>query len=108
MSKTTVRLNLKPLQQLRRELEPRAQALIDKVSFDVQSDAQDRAPVRTGFLKSTIHVEVGRLLNKVAVGAEYAIYQEFGTRFMAAHPFLVPALERHRKAFYAAWKQLVK
>ena len=32
----------------------------------------------------------------VADGVEYGIYQELGTRHMAAHPFMRPAVERIR------------
>lgn len=106
--KAAVHLDMRRLQQLQAELEPRAQQLLDKVTFDVEADAKQFAPVDTGALKNSIASVLGRLQNIVMVGVEYAIYQEFGTRRMSAHPFLIPALEKHRKPFLAAWKQLVK
>lgn len=50
--------------------------------------ARALAPVRTGYLRSTI----GARDNIVTVSAPYAPYVELGTRFMAARPFLRPAL----------------
>lgn len=108
MSSTKVTLDTRKLKALRGDLEPRAQQLINKVTFDVEASAKDRAPVDTGFLKNSGSSVIGRLKNIVQFTAEYATFQEFGTRFMAANPFLIPALEQHRKAFNAAWKKLIK
>ena len=40
----------------------------------------------------------------VADGVNYGIHQEFGTVKMAAHPFMVPALEQVRPSWVAAFK----
>lgn len=106
--RAVVTLDTRRLHALQATLEPRAQQILNKVTFDVEADAKERAPVDTGALKNSIHSTLGRLSNIVGTGIEYAIYQEFGTYRMAAHPFLIPALERHRAAFLAAWKQLFK
>lgn len=58
--------------------------------------AYSSAPVRTGLLRDSITVEMpgGDFLAVVGIsGADcsYAIYQEFGTYKMAAHPFIGPA-----------------
>ena len=60
--------------------------------------AKDRAPVDTGALKNSINFEkVGEGVYWVSDGVEYGIYQELGTRFMAAQPFMVPAFEQTSK-----------
>jgi hypothetical protein len=41
-------------------------------------------------------------------GVEYGVHQEFGTSKMAAHPFLIPALEAWRERFLDAFKELFK
>lgn len=107
-NKVDVRLDTHKLKALKAELEPNAQAILDKVTFDVEADAKDNAPVRTGFLKNSGSSVIGRLANIVQFTAEYAFFVEFGTRFMRARPFLIPAVEKNRKAFLSAWKQLVK
>ena len=99
---------------------PRATArAVKKVAFDIQQDAQDLAPVDTGFLKNSIYTVTSEgstygqagsapgdsyLLPEteapgddqtayVGVGANYGIYQEMGTRFMAAQPYFYQAVD---------------
>jgi HK97 gp10 family phage protein len=94
--------------------------VVRKVAFDVQSDAQSLAPRDTGFLANSIYVktskdssysQVGQPTSKdasllpemetppddqtayVAVGANYGIYLEYGTRFQPPQPYLTPAVE---------------
>lgn len=70
-----------------------------KVADSIRDDAKARAPVDTGFLKSTIEsvsIESGKSA-EVFVGAEYAAYPEFGTYKMAARPYLTPAFEAKAK-----------
>lgn len=70
-----------------------------RVADKVAADARSRAPVDTGYMKSTIEsvsVESGKSA-EVRVGAEYAGYVEYGTYKMAAQPFLTPAFEAHAK-----------
>lgn len=63
-------------------------------AFFVEGKAKIKAPVDTGFLSNSIQVdEVTEHQATVVAGAEYAIYQEMGTRFMPAHPFMRPAIE---------------
>jgi HK97 gp10 family phage protein len=53
------------------------------------------APVRTGFLRGSIFREVieSELSLTFGATAPYASYVEFGTRRMAAEPYLRPALD---------------
>ena len=93
---------------------------VKKAAFDIQAIAALNAPVDTGFLKSSIYVvthgestygqgaldpprgaelldEIDRPSSStvayVAVGANYGIYQEFGTAYQPAQPYLGPAAE---------------
>jgi len=69
----------------------------DALSFEVeamQTRAQGLAPRRTGYLASTIFAErVGEWAFKLGARAPYALFVEFGTRFMQARRFLSRALE---------------
>lgn len=56
------------------------------------SEAQQANPLATMAPEES----AGPLEAIVAVGAEYAIYHEMGTRFMSAAPFMRPALEASR------------
>lgn len=69
----------------------------------VAQRASGLAPIDTGRLKRSITnsmpKQMGRLSYRVDVGTnvEYAPFQEFGTRFMNAQPYLIPALNKSRK-----------
>ncbi len=59
----------------------------------VSAEAQRSAPVRTGYLKSTIYATVNEWVAEIGAGASYAYFVEFGTRFMRAQPYLYPAIQ---------------
>lgn len=125
------------LPELRGLLRQRADLAIRKAALDIQMQAQATVPVRYGYLKNSIHIvthdssghaqaqaearaanpqermlpEVarpGELQAVVAVGAEYGVYVEMGTRHQAARPYLGPAAERIFPALKAAMAQLLR
>ena len=70
-------------------------AVLDLVSEEIVEHAKRIVPVDTGYLRSTIGREKeGSSRYVVEATADYASYVEFGTRKMAAQPYLRPALER--------------
>lgn len=68
---------------------------------------------RTGALRAAIMHDppAGDAIRVTYGPVEYAIYVEYGTRFMAARPFLRPAVDEHkpeiRKAFAATLRRLL-
>jgi len=71
-------------------------AVVDQVkasTLDVQARAQAVVPVRTGLLRRSIHsvFENGGLRGICGPSVSYAPYIEFGTRHMAARPYMRPA-----------------
>lgn len=76
----------------------------DHIAEEVLQDARRFSPKRTGRMLATIH----RRGNKVVVrggwyrrggarsGTFYWFFNEYGTRYMAAQPFMRPALYRRR------------
>lgn len=75
----------------------------------VVRDAKDFAPVRRiggGYLRNQIGVEHApdELTSYVNSKAQYAIHQEFGTRYQKGKPHLRPALEKNRKQIIQAHK----
>ena len=52
------------------------------------------APVGGGRLKGSIDYRIEGDTGYVGSPVEYAIYQEFGTRYMAPQPFLRPAIAK--------------
>ena len=77
---------------------------VERIGEGIAQEARRLAPVDTGFLKSTIDWAIvgegirGMELH-VFVGATYGIFQEFGTRKMAPHPFLRPAINQAGSRF---------
>lgn len=83
-----------------------AELATEKAAFDIEGHAKTMAPVDTGFLMSSIVASGAGLGWRVDAGAHYAIYQEFGTRHMAARPFFIPAIETVRPTYIAAMAKI--
>ena len=93
-------------------LHPKARAAVKKVAADIERDAKLFAPVDTGFLRSSIGIDMAgnAYYSEAVIGptAEYAPYLEFGTSRMAPHAFMGPALDRHEWEFVAAFDRLAE
>ena len=74
-----------------------------QTALAAQADARDNAPVDTGNLKQSISTEHERsteaATSTVYTNVEYALYQEMGTVKMAAHPYMMPALNANKSTF---------
>lgn len=68
---------------------------LDVVGANMRDLAQSIVPVRTGFLRSTIYysVTIDGMTIELGATAEYAVYVEYGTRFMSPRPYLRPAVD---------------
>lgn len=67
-------------------------------ALPIQNEAKILAPYETGTLRRSIHTEIvmhgaDRIVAEIGTDVDYAPHQEFGTRKMAAHPFLRPAFD---------------
>lgn len=72
----------------------RIAAAIEDGANEIVAIAQGLVPVRTGALKASIAATLTDMYAaSVSADAGHAIYVEYGTRFMAAQPFLLPAAE---------------
>jgi hypothetical protein len=104
----SVTVDTSKLDKIIGQIKPRAEAILDKVAYDVESDAKIFAPVLTGTLRASIHVIKPRALVRFVLdGVEYGIYQEFGTSRFGARPFIIPAIEKNRIPFEKAWNELI-
>ena len=68
---------------------------------DMQQSAVRYAPYDTGFLSRSIELDIldGGLTARVYPTAEYAVYQEFGTRYQSGTPYIRPAFHRQQSIF---------
>jgi HK97 gp10 family phage protein len=62
---------------------------------DVKAEAMRLVPVRTGYLRSTIYAKIQEWVAEIGAEATYALFVEFGTKYMQAHPYLYPALQAY-------------
>jgi HK97 gp10 family phage protein len=75
------------------EVQAQVENVVRTATFLIEGGAKMRAPVDTGFLRSSIQTMFpSNLTGIVNVAAEYGMYVEFGTTRMAARPFLLPAV----------------
>jgi HK97 gp10 family phage protein len=95
------------LPSLAAEIKAQGEALVEKTADDIATGAQQRAPVRTGQLRDSIHREGGGTEATVVADAPHAKYVEYGTSRMGARPFFWPALEANRPAYLAAWRAIL-
>lgn len=88
--------------QLIAAVEVNARARVVEHAEKIASDARSRAPVLSGFLRSSIQVESVKTGKEaqIVVGADYGKFVEYGTYKMAARPFLTPALVADKQAFF--------
>lgn len=95
---------------VRRSVEANVAAAIEKAAFDIEATAKQLAPVDTSNLRNSIEAEPepGSDIGwRVTAHAEYAVYQEFGTRHQPGTPFLIPAADAVTPSLQAALRQIL-
>lgn len=77
---------------------------------EMHKAAQRYAPVDTGYLRRNIkyHAEDNGLTARVKSEAEYAAYQEYGTRYQSGTPHVRPAYYNQKDQFLKDMKRLMK
>lgn len=83
------------------DIEGKISRAVRTAAFSIEGYAKGNVPPRvdTGNMMNSINANGHGLSYRVDSPAEYSIYHEFGTRYMSAHPFMVPALERVKPMF---------
>lgn len=83
------------MEQADASMKARVQQRLEDLAESIKETAQRIAPVRTGYLRSTIFIEAAEWTVKVGASAPYAVYVEYGTRFMHGRRFISQAVETH-------------
>lgn len=88
----------------------KVKATVKKNGAQLQKKAQKEAPVDSGHLQGMIMLEItdGGMTAEVESTAEYAAYQEYGTRFMKGKPHIRSAFDEQKEKFKADMKELVR
>ena len=84
----------------------RISVAVRKAAMDIEAQAKSRAPVDTGNLRGSIAASGHDADYRVDSPANYSLYQEFGTRHMGAHPYMIPAAEHVKPALIAALRRI--
>lgn len=88
----------------------RAGRALEKAAHDIQAGAQARAPVDTGFLRSSISTDItgstGQVRAEVGPTANYGGFVENGTSSQRAQPYLRPATDAVLPGYEAALDQI--
>ncbi|MEM3697115.1 MAG: HK97 gp10 family phage protein [Candidatus Bathyarchaeia archaeon] len=71
------------------------QRLLASWAEKVKAYAKQLAPIRTGYLRSSIYAKIQDWVAEIGAEATYALFVEFGTRHMQARPFLYPAIQEY-------------
>ena len=73
---------------------------VREAALKCETYAKDVTPVDTGALQASIKAKkLAETEWEIAPDTEYAIYVEFGTRKMAAQPYMRPAAEKIRAEY---------
>jgi len=81
------------LSQLDDGLKRRVQDAMRFEAEAMKNVARARCPVRTGRLRDSIYAKVRNWSIRLGAAVPYAVYQEFGTRYVRARRFLRNAVE---------------
>lgn len=91
------------------EIKQEADNILKNTSLRVEKRAKYYAPYDTGYLEQNIMAEPqGNLAYTVTSKAEYSVYQEWGTRKMPPHPFMIPAMEQEKPFMFQKIDNLLK
>ena len=85
----------KAVEKLDSAMQRQIREQLAKWAANVKDAAKQLAPVRTGYLRSSLYAEIQGWTAKIGAEASYAGFVEFGTRYMQARPYIYPALQRH-------------
>jgi HK97 gp10 family phage protein len=81
-------------------------AAVQTAVRSIETGAKRRARVDTGEMRRRLRGEMtGAFAGRVVGGAQHTIYNEYGTRHMAAQPMLTPAAELAREPFHHDLRQ---
>jgi HK97 gp10 family phage protein len=99
------------LQGLAEEGLQRAREELQMTGLEMESTAKELAAVDTGRMRSSIRsisaLDANGMEVTIFTDVEYAPYQEFGTRKMPAHPFMVPAAEQHAQGLHDRLTEII-
>lgn len=91
------------------QLESELSGAVNRAGYRIEAGAKRRARVDTGYMRGQIRwTPLTRYSGEVVGGADYTIFNEFGTVNMSAQPMFVPAVEEERPIFLGEIRLIVR
>jgi len=82
------------------KMETDVAAAVERAGYRFEAEAKSRARVDTGNMRREIRwSSTGQFTGQIEGGADYTVYNEYGTRYMTAQPMFGPAGEIVRPLF---------
>ncbi len=95
------------LDDTRRSQHDAIDRLLSDGALVVAADAQGFAPVDTGRLRASITTDkTGELDYEVSTDVNYAVHQEYGTRYQPGKAFMRPSYEKNRQGIIQSFKAI--
>jgi HK97 gp10 family phage protein len=106
----TIRVISNKLPALPAELRADVAAEVKTATLGIEAAGKQKAPVRTGTLRRSIHsiFSADGMTGTVGPSVSYAIFVEMGTRHMGARPYMRPAAELAYPRFIDNIKALLR
>ena len=104
----SVTVDIEKLSKFNNQLDDKIKQVVQIAARNIEKDAKQRMTdwpaVDTGDTRSSIFVDPGSPSFSQHIGptTEYAPFIEFGTRYMSARPYMIPALEKEAPRFKEA------
>lgn len=97
-------------ENMSRKMEKEVKKSVKKRTYEMEAKAKKFAPYEFGDLEDSIRSDFYNrgLSGEVSTSRFYAIYQEKGTRYMNAQPFLFPAFLTTRSDFIRDLHRIIK
>lgn len=106
------KVDSRALERLIAQFPDELEEVVEVTGRNVEENMKILAPVKTGNLEGSIESRkenpAERHERVVGPTAEYAIFVEFGTRHMAAQPYVTPAAEAETQPFKDAIVALIE
>ena len=107
---TGVEAMLKDLSKKRKAVPSETQRIVKWHGGLMQAEAMRKVAVDTGTLKRSIEMEIQDrgYTAKIAPYMDYAVYQEYGTRYQSGTPYIRPSFYNRIKPFLYDLGKMVK
>ena len=104
----SVKVDIEKFSKFNNQLDDKIKTVVQIAARNIEKDSKqrmtDQDAVDTGATRLSIFVSPGTPSFSQQIGptTEYAPFIEFGTRFMPARPYMIPALEQEKIRFMQA------